>query len=232
MKGVDCISCIYFIDDGEFVKIGKANNVESRVKSLQTGNPHILKVNRIVEVPEFYVSEVEVALHRLCQDSKVNGEWFDMSVMNIINQMTDDDIKSLRTKDYQKRDKYWEFREKYKDFKTDLVVDFKNMVVSDLDGNVVCKIVCNGKEKKDLKSCVKNGIALMPEKKDINGKTKKYSAKTGRVTGRPLINYPDNWESVYNEWKAGSITAVAAMKRLNLKKNSFYNLIKRYERKE
>ena len=85
------------------------------------------------------------------------------------------------------------------------------------------------KERLNNKSRQSQGIAVMPEKKDINGKSKKYSIKTGRATGRPPIDYPNNWESVYKEWKAGNITAVVAMEKLNLKKNSFYNLVKRYE---
>ena len=58
---------------------------------------------------------------------------------------------------------------------------------------------------------------------------KRKSLKTGRVIGRPGIEYPANWESVYTDWKNGTISAVDAMERLNLKKNSFYKLVHRYE---
>ena len=53
----------------------------------------------------------------------------------------------------------------------------------------------------------------------------------GKHLGRPAAEFPDNWEAVYNEWKSHNITAVQAMKQTNLKKNTFYNLVKRYENK-
>ena len=49
----------------------------------------------------------------------------------------------------------------------------------------------------------------------------------GKVLGRPRIEKPGDWESVYNNWKSKKITAVAAMKELNLKPASFYRLVKR-----
>jgi DNA invertase Pin-like site-specific DNA recombinase len=47
--------------------------------------------------------------------------------------------------------------------------------------------------------------------------------------GRPKITYPSNFDEVYSEWKKGDITATKAMKILDLKKNTFYKLVKEYE---
>ena len=44
--------------------------------------------------------------------------------------------------------------------------------------------------------------------------------------GRPSIENPDNWDIVIAQWKEKEITAVEAMKRLGLKKTSFYKLVK------
>ena len=44
--------------------------------------------------------------------------------------------------------------------------------------------------------------------------------------GRPEIVKPDNWESVYQKWKSGEITAVEAMRMTGLKKGTFYKLAK------
>lgn len=44
--------------------------------------------------------------------------------------------------------------------------------------------------------------------------------------GRPSIEKPDNWDIVIAQWKEKEITAVEAMKRLGLKKTSFYKLVK------
>lgn len=44
--------------------------------------------------------------------------------------------------------------------------------------------------------------------------------------GRPHVVKPGNFDEVIQEWKAGQITAVEAMKRTNLKKTTFYKLVK------
>lgn len=51
----------------------------------------------------------------------------------------------------------------------------------------------------------------------------------GKHLGRPNIEYPSNWQEVYNDWKNKKITGVKAMDLLGLKKNTFYRLIKKYE---
>lgn len=82
-------------------------------------------------------------------------------------------------------------------------------------------------ERISIKQRQAEGIAVMP----IDSATgKRMSAKTGRVVGRPEISFPVNWESVYHNWKCGGITAVQAMEQMQLKKNSFYKLVHRYER--
>lgn len=78
-------------------------------------------------------------------------------------------------------------------------------------------------ERLTIKQRQAEGLAVMPID-PITGKRK--SLKTGRTIGRPAITFPDNWNSVYPQWKNGSITAVQAMMQMHLKKNSFYKLVK------
>jgi DNA invertase Pin-like site-specific DNA recombinase len=49
--------------------------------------------------------------------------------------------------------------------------------------------------------------------------------------GRPKVKAPENFEEVYREWKNGTnkLTAVEAMRKLNLKKSTFYKLVEEYE---
>lgn len=47
--------------------------------------------------------------------------------------------------------------------------------------------------------------------------------------GRPAAQFPDGWEQTYKAWKDGQITATAAMNSLNLKRTTFYKLVKQYE---
>lgn len=71
------------------------------------------------------------------------------------------------------------------------------------------------KERENIKVRQAQGIAVAKEQ--------------GKHLGRPIATFPANWEEVYKQWKEGKITAVEAMKRAELKKNTFYNLVRRYE---
>ena len=48
----------------------------------------------------------------------------------------------------------------------------------------------------------------------------------GKHLGRPKLIKPDNWDSVISEYKESRITAKEAMTRPNLKRSSFYKLLK------
>ena len=48
----------------------------------------------------------------------------------------------------------------------------------------------------------------------------------GKHLGRPKLIKPDNWDSVISEYKENRLTAKEAMTRLNLKRSSFYKLLK------
>lgn len=51
----------------------------------------------------------------------------------------------------------------------------------------------------------------------------------GKHLGRPPLSYPEDWATYYAQWKKGEISAVAIMKKLSLKRTSFYKLAKEYE---
>ncbi len=53
--------------------------------------------------------------------------------------------------------------------------------------------------------------------------------KQGRHLGRPQAKYPDKWNEVYENWKNNSITANKAMEILNMKRTTFYKLVKQHE---
>ena len=56
------------------------------------------------------------------------------------------------------------------------------------------------------------------------------AAKTkGKKLGRPAISYPDNWDETIASWKAGEITAKAAMEQTGMKRTSFYKLARMTE---
>ena len=100
--------------------------------------------------------------------------------------------------------------------------------IIEMINNILIEVLASlaEQERKTIKERQEEGINQMP----VNPKTgKKRSLKTGRDIGRPQAAYPQNWKEVYEDWKAKKITAVEAMQRTELKKNTFYNLVKRYE---
>ena len=82
------------------------------------------------------------------------------------------------------------------------------------------------KERENTRKRQRQGIDVMQV---VDGK--RVSAKTGRPTGRPNAVYPEQWEQVYKQWKGGEITANKAMELLDLKRTTFYKLVKQYENK-
>ena len=52
-----------------------------------------------------------------------------------------------------------------------------------------------------------------------------------KYKGRKPIDYPENWEQFYRLYKNKSLKAVDCMKLMNLKKTTFYKLVKKYEEK-
>lgn len=87
---------LYFLTDGEYIKIGyTTQDVKYRVDDLQTGNPKVLSILRVVEMPYLIVQDCETCLHNMFYEHNVLNEWYDLCVMNIIDQMSDTDIIML-----------------------------------------------------------------------------------------------------------------------------------------
>lgn len=64
---------VYFVQSGDFVKIGFASDVQKRVAELQTGSPHQLNV--LAVLPDVDKS-VEATCHRVFARNHFRGEWF------------------------------------------------------------------------------------------------------------------------------------------------------------
>jgi DNA invertase Pin-like site-specific DNA recombinase len=54
--------------------------------------------------------------------------------------------------------------------------------------------------------------------------------RKGVVFGRPKVQVTEEFKEVYDCWKAGEITAVKSMEELVVKKTTFYELVKEYEK--
>lgn len=80
-------------------------------------------------------------------------------------------------------------------------------------------------ERETIKKRQLEGLEAMP----LDEEGKRYSKKTGKRIGRPLICYPEGWEETFQKWNNGDITATKAREILGLRKNTFYKLAKIYK---
>jgi len=81
--------------------------------------------------------------------------------------------------------------------------------VSDLVLQILSYVAA--KERESIKARQAQGIA--------NAKAE------GKHIGRPKAQRPENWDEIYQKWCDKEITAVAAMKELGLKTNTFYKFV-------
>ncbi len=93
--------------------------------------------------------------------------------------------------------------------------DLMGKFVSDIVFNVLS--FCSENERKNIKQRQAEGIATAKAK--------------GVRFGRPAIPYPDNFKTIYREWKEGGIKAIEAMKLLNVRKTTFYKLVRKCEKR-
>lgn len=84
------------------------------------------------------------------------------------------------------------------------VIDMMNNVLIEVLGSIA------EQERKTIKARQAEGI--------------KEAHKKGIKFGRPSIEFPANWNEVYNKWQNGEITAKTAMELTNTKRTSFYKL--------
>lgn len=107
--------------------------------------------------------------------------------------------------------------ETLQDKKIHLVSIKENLDTSTPTGKLMLTMIgaINEFERTNLLERQKEGIAI--------------AKKEGKYKGRKKIGFPSDWEEVYKQWKNREITGAKAMEMLNLKRNTFYKLIKEYE---
>lgn len=80
---------VYFIKSKDefakqLVKVGKANDPESRLRELQTGSPIKLRlIGKIKCKTEYQAFQLEKAIHRIFRNRHRRGEWFTLGDYNM-----------------------------------------------------------------------------------------------------------------------------------------------------
>ena len=69
------------------IKIGRAKNIDSRKKQIQTSSPYDIAIIGYIETDDYY--ELETKIHRDYDSKRINREWFDLTekeALEIINE--------------------------------------------------------------------------------------------------------------------------------------------------
>lgn len=102
-------SNVYFIleEEKKYIKIGKANDVVDRLKSLQTGNPNKLELINVIrcKTPE-QAFLIESEIHRILSEYRKNGEWFNYNkkVNEVIELYDNNDAEGIYGHSLKKRE--------------------------------------------------------------------------------------------------------------------------------
>jgi len=87
----DKMRYLYVISDGENFKIGISNQLDYRLRSLQTGNARPLKIVAHFGHEKVSANRLEFHLHKFLAKYRLVGEWFDGTALRV--QMV---VKTLR----------------------------------------------------------------------------------------------------------------------------------------
>lgn len=95
-------------------------------------------------------------------------------------------------------------------------------------------------ERIKIKQRQSEGIAAMQDSKEytkayknkdgeiVEAHLKKKSSRTGKVTGRPSMKYPKNWDKIYNQYVEKELNVKQICKLYDIPRSSFYVLVDRY----
>jgi len=92
--GKTCI--LYFIESGEFVKVGLTDNIDRRLFNLQLGNPLPLRLAYRRTIPRPLNKQVESLVHQRLAEWSIGREWFRMSARAAV-KLADPVVKKANT---------------------------------------------------------------------------------------------------------------------------------------
>lgn len=161
---------------------------------------------------------------------KQSGKDFNREQYQVLkNALRENDLLVIKSIDRLGRN-YSQIIEEWRDITKNIKADIKVLDMPMLDtsknkellGSVISDIVLAllsyvaEQERTFIKQRQREGIDI----------ALKNGTKTGNSFGRPKIEKPSNFDEVVLLWKNKEIKAKDAMKMLNLRPNTFYNLVK------
>lgn len=166
--------------------------------------------------------------HIFCD--KASGKNFNRpSWDSLIDQLQKGDLLVVVSLDRMGRN-YTEIKEQWQHITHDIGADIKVLDMPMLDTTKTNDSL----DRRFIADLVLQILSYTAEKerKNIHARQEqgiKAAQERNVKFGRPAAQFPDGWEQTYTAWKDGQITATAAMDSLNLKRTTFYKLVKQYE---
>ena len=81
---IEFLNVIYFLFDGQYVKIGKADNLTERLIALTTNNPRDIKILATITVGKNNIFKEERLAHEFFEKYKIKGEWFSEDILPLL----------------------------------------------------------------------------------------------------------------------------------------------------
>ena len=180
------------------------------------------EIRQLLALKEFGVSERDIYI------DKQSGKDFNRKQYQImLNNIREGDLVVFLSLDRMGRN-YTEIQEQWRYITHELKADIKILDMDLLDTRADKNSSLDRKFICDLTLQI---LAFVAEKERINIKSRQAqgiaAARANNTKfGRPKIEKPDNWNEVISQWQNSEITAKKAMDLLNMKKSTFYSLLK------
>lgn len=180
------------------------------------------EIRQLIALKEFGISERDIYI------DKQSGKDFSRKQYQImLNNIREGDLVVFLSLDRMGRN-YTEIQEQWRYITHELKADIKILDIDLLDTRADNNSSLDRKFICDLTLQI---LAFVAEKERINIKSRQAqgiaAARANNVQfGRPKIEKPDNWSEVIRQWHNNEITAKKAMELLNMKKSTFYSLLK------
>lgn len=178
------------------------------------------EARQINALKEFGISERDIYI------DKISGKSFDRpEYQRLLNVIRKGDLVVILSLDRLGRN-YTEVQEQWRYITNDLGADIKVLDMPLLD-TTVNKDTIDSRFISDLVLQILSYVAAK-ERENIKARQAQGIANAkaqGKTLGRPKAQKPEQWDKIYIQWKNKQLTAVAAMKILNLKPNTFYKFV-------
>lgn len=178
------------------------------------------EIRQINALKEFGVSERDIYI------DKISGKNFDRpEYRRLLNVIRGGDLVVVLSLDRLGRN-YTEVQEQWRYITNELKADIKVLDMPLLDTRVSKDTIDN----RFIADLVLQILSYVEAKEREQNKARQAqgiaAAKAlGKHLGRPKAQRPEQWDKIYIQWKNKQITAVAAMKILDLKPNTFYKFV-------